>query len=73
MVRMNILIALEISLLVIPLGILKKVEFHDGLMPVFPTEDQDLDYMSLKRCTKICTNNVRLRYYWASVTLRPGS
>jgi hypothetical protein len=70
---MNILIALRMPIPMIPLGILKKVEFNDGLLPVFLAADTDMDYMSLKRCTKICTNNVRLRYGWASVTLRPGS
>ena len=71
--RMNFLIVLETLILKIPLGIVKNVEFYDGFSPVFCTQDQDLDYMSLTARTKICTNDVRLRYARATPTLRTGS
>jgi hypothetical protein len=38
-VRMSFLIALETLILTIPAGILKNVEFHDGLKPVFCAAD----------------------------------
>ena len=59
--RMNFLIVLETLILKIPFGILKNAEYYRGLTPVFRIQDQDLDYMSLKARTKICTNIVRLR------------
>jgi hypothetical protein len=45
MARMNFLIVLETGILTIPLGILKNVEFHDGLMSVFCAIDIDRDYL----------------------------
>jgi len=59
--RMNILIALKTLIPKIPLGILKKAEFHDGLMPVFLT-GMDRNYISLKHCTRIYTNNIQVSY-----------
>jgi hypothetical protein len=52
MARMNFLTALGTLILKIPLGILKNVAFYEGLLPVFRTQDQDLDYMSLSRAPK---------------------
>ena len=43
--RMNILIALKTPIPIIPLGTLKKVEFHGGLMSIFSVTGIDRDYM----------------------------
>jgi hypothetical protein len=61
--RMRFLIVLRTLMLMIPTGILKNVEFYDGFLPVFRTQDQDLHYMSLKRCT----NNIQVGYAYSCV------
>jgi hypothetical protein len=45
--RMSFLIVLETSIIAIPSGILKNVEFYDGLMPVFCGSGPCLDYLKL--------------------------
>ena len=59
MARMSFLIVLEILILKIPLGILKKADFYKGLMPVFCTEfANDITWTALRNF-KIVVNPSR--------------
>ena len=59
--RMNFLIALEIPILKIPLGILKNADFYRGLMPVFLAGIYK-NTMGLKHCTRYQQDSGKLRH-----------